>query len=226
MHVCLFDIDGTLLASGGAGKLALERGLAEEYGRPEAIEHLRLSGRTDRAIVRDLLEAAGVGDSVDHRLRLLEAYLRHLPDCLALAPGQVLPGVNELIDRLKSRSDVVLGLLTGNIRRGASIKLGHFGLDSHFSFGGFGDDHLHREDVAREALAAVRSHLGWEPPGENIWVIGDTPLDVLCARAINARAVAVCTGWHPREELASCQPDYLLDDLLEPTFVEDMRAGA
>jgi phosphoglycolate phosphatase-like HAD superfamily hydrolase len=110
---------------------------------------------------------------------------------------------------------VAVGLLTGNIRAGARVKLGHFGLFDYFAFGGFGDIHHDRDEVAREALAETHRHLGRTVPGERIWVVGDTPLDIRCARAIGARAVAVVTGWHPREELAACSPDLLLNDLSE-----------
>ncbi|MFO0841199.1 MAG: haloacid dehalogenase-like hydrolase [Gemmataceae bacterium] len=213
MHVFLFDIDGTLLSSGGAGKAALEEGLAEEFGVRGAIEKLTLSGRTDRAIAADLLSMSGLVVSEVNRRRLLAAYLRHLPACLARLRGWVLPGVVELVGRLRGRDRTAVGLLTGNIRAGARIKLGHFGLDGHFDFGGYGDDHLDRDDVAREALVAWRAHAEGEGDPLAVWVIGDTPHDVRCARAIGARAVAVATGWHDRAELAACGPDVLLDDL-------------
>lgn len=212
MQVFLFDIDGTLLSSGGAGKAALEEGLADAFGIRGTMARLKLSGRTDRAIVSDLLELSGLPNTVENRHRLLEAYLRRLPECLARLPGQVLPGVHDLISRLRQRDRTLVGLLTGNTRAGARLKLGHFGLADHFAFGGFGDDHLHRDDVAREALSALRTHHSHIVP-DTIWVIGDTPHDITCARAIQARAVAVTTGWHSREELAACNPDLLLDDL-------------
>jgi phosphoglycolate phosphatase-like HAD superfamily hydrolase len=109
--------------------------------------------------------------------------------------------------------------LTGNVRAGAQAKLGHFQLFDHFAFGGFGDLHFDRDDVAREALSAVQSHLDGEVNPERIWVIGDTPLDVRCARAIGARAVAVVTGWHSQEELSASRPDLLLPDLADPTLL-------
>jgi phosphoglycolate phosphatase-like HAD superfamily hydrolase len=216
MHVCLFDIDGTLIASGGAGKSALEAGLAEEFGIRRPIETLQLSGRTDLAIVRDLLAMHGLEDTPEMRRRVIEAYLRHLPDCLKRSNGQVLPGIAALLERLSGRADVKLGLLTGNLREGARLKLGHFGLFEHFAFGGYGDHHLDRDDVARAALAEARRVLDGEVCPGRVWVIGDTPLDVRCARAIGAKAVAVLTGWHCREELEGCCPDLLLADLSDP----------
>src|SRR5262245_53748098 len=214
--VYLFDIDGTLLASGGAGKAALEDGLAEEFGVRGAIDKLSLSGRTDRAIVADLLALSNLENTPENRERVLAAYLRHLPGCLARLQGRVLPGVVALLERLQGNERTAVGLLTGNIRAGAAIKLGHFGLAGHFPFGGFGDLHHDRDDVAREALGAVRERVGDPLDPGRIWVIGDTPHDVRCARAIGARAVAVTTGWHTREELLACVPDLLLDDLSDP----------
>jgi phosphoglycolate phosphatase-like HAD superfamily hydrolase len=216
MVVCLFDIDGTLLSSGGAGKAALEEGLADEFGIRGVMDQVSLSGRTDIAIVGDLLRLAGLADTPESRARLQAGYLRHLPACLVRCRGTVLPGVEALLGLLLGRNDVAVGLLTGNIRAGARLKLGHFGLHDYFAFGGFGDRHHSRDDVAREALEDVHRHLGAPVNPARVWVIGDTPLDVGCARAVGAHAVAVSTGWHPRAELEACSPDLLLDDLRDP----------
>ncbi len=181
MYVCLFDIDGTLISSGGAGKAALEAALAEEFGITRPVEKLQLSGRTDRAIIRDLFRMHVIDETAENLRRLTAAYLRLLPSCLRQNDGRVLPGVAELLLRLRDREDVLVGLLTGNVRDGARVKLGHFGLHEHFPFGGFGDLHFDRDDVAREALAEVKRLLnGTADPGR-IWVVGDTPLDVRCA---------------------------------------------
>src|SRR5438270_5704611 len=142
MFVCLFDIDGTLIASGGAGKAALETGFTEEFGVCSVIEKLSLSGRTDRSIVRDLLHGNGIEPSEANIARTLSAYLRHLPRHLTTnTVARVLPGVVDFLLRLSQREDVLVGLLTGNIRAGAEVKLGHFGLFEHFTFGGYGDHH-------------------------------------------------------------------------------------
>jgi phosphoglycolate phosphatase-like HAD superfamily hydrolase len=121
-----------------------------------------------------------------------------------------------LLERLRGCEKSAVGLLTGNVRAGARVKLGHFDLYHHFAFGGFGDDHLCRNDVAREALAAVQRHLNGDFAADRIWVIGDTPLDIRCARAIGARVAAIGTGFHALDELASEQPDLLLADLSDP----------
>jgi phosphoglycolate phosphatase-like HAD superfamily hydrolase len=217
MHVCLFDIDGTLISSGGAGKAALERALAEEFGIARITAKLELSGRTDRAICRDLFRYHVLDDTPENWQRLIGSYLRHLPSCLEQKGGRVLPGIAALLEGLRGREDLLVGLLTGNIRAGAKVKLGHFGLYDHFPFGGFGDEHFDRDDVAREALEAVRCHCNGSASADSIWVIGDTPLDVRCARAIGARAVAVATGWHAVSELEACQPDLLFADLSDAT---------
>jgi len=109
-----------------------------------------------------------------------------------------------------------LGLLTGNTRAGARIKLAHYGLDQYFDFGGFGDNHFERDDVAREALSATRERLGDAVDLDRVWVIGDTPNDVRCGRAIQARTIAVATGDHTREELAAANPDHLAAIFADP----------
>jgi phosphoglycolate phosphatase-like HAD superfamily hydrolase len=210
-HVILFDIDGTLIHGGGAGRAALLRALADVLAYPGPYESVSFSGRTDHAIMADFLALAGADCSFENRQRLVEAYLRHLPGCLRECPAHVLPGVLPLIAQLSRRPDVAIGLLTGNVREGAMVKLGHFGLWDYFPFGGFGGGHVCRDEVARSALADARRHLD-EKHGP-VWVIGDTPLDVRCARAIGASAVGVLTGWHGREEMEACGPDHLFDDL-------------
>lgn len=214
MFVCLFDVDGTLVRSGGAGKAALEGALADEFGVSGPCDRLDFSGRTDRAILGDLLRLCSLDEG--HHDRLLAAYLRRLPECLARLRGLVLPGVVELLARLSRRDDVAVGLLTGNARAGADAKMAHFGLSHHFRFGGYGDRHADRDDVAREALLDAERHLGRAADRTRVWVIGDTPHDVRCARAIGANALAVLTGWHGRDELAGHAPDLILDDLSDP----------
>ncbi len=215
MIACLFDIDGTLLASGGAGKAALETAFTEVFGIPLRVQ-IPYSGRTDRAISRELMQAHDVEPSPEHWQRLQSAYLARLPESLNRHDGRVLPGILNLLATLQARGDVAIGLLTGNIRAGARVKLGHFGLFDHFAFGGFGDQHFDRDDVAREALAEARSHLKTHILPERVWVIGDTPLDIRCARAINAKVAAVATGLHTCDQLREAKPDVTLQDLSDP----------
>jgi len=212
MHILFFDIDGTLINTCGSGLTALKIAFTEVFGTP-APEEVATAGRTDRAIARDLFLGGGVEDSAEHWHRFSEAYMRHLTHQLARRDGHVLPGVVALLERLSQRDDVALGLLTGNTPEGARIKLGHFGIDHYFRFGGFGDRHLDRNAVAQAALEAARSAVDHALSLDRVWVVGDTPLDIRCARHIGARAVAVATGMVPKPDLAEAAPDFLLDDL-------------
>lgn len=213
MPIILFDIDGTLVRTGGAGKAAMESALAEAFGVKELRDEVPYSGRTDVAIGRDLLRVHGIEPTPENQRKLRDAYLANLPESLRTRGGTVCPGIPELLAALAGRPGVVLGLLTGNVRLGARVKLSHFGLWDFFACGGFGDDHHDRDDVARAALACVRQHVSRHVDPSEVWVIGDTPLDVSCARAIGANAVAVATGWHPLEELARHEPDFIFNDL-------------
>jgi phosphoglycolate phosphatase-like HAD superfamily hydrolase len=212
MHICLFDIDGTLLSSGGAGKAAMEAALEAEFAVIRSSGGVPFSGRTDRAITQDLFHFHGIEWSAANWERFLAAYLDHLPGCLANHQGRVLPGIAELLEDIHGRDRFALGLLTGNVRDGARLKLGHYGLFDYFAFGGFGDHHMDRNDVAQEALAVIHSQFNGSSDIRSIWVIGDTPLDIRCARAIGAQAIAVATGTHSLDELAAERPDLLVPD--------------
>ena len=214
MNVFLFDIDGTLIDAGGAGQAAMEASLATEFGADQPVSGISTAGRTDRAIAVDLFQFHGIDINDDHWSRYLQTYFRLLPNALQTRPGVVLPGVPALLEQLHGRDDVKLGLLTGNFAQGAQLKLAHYGLDHHFPFGGFGDDHLDRDDVARDALQKVQlRHPG--VPSDRIWVIGDTPSDIRCGRAIGAKVVAVATVMFPADKLEPHQPDILLNDLTQ-----------
>jgi phosphoglycolate phosphatase len=210
MRVLLFDIDGTLIRSGGAGKAAMEAGLKSAFHVNEIHDRVAYSGRTDTGITRELLATHGLDPSDANVERLKSAYLAHLPAMLQQKGGEVLPGIEAAL--LGERQGAVVGLLTGNIRAGAEIKLRHFGLWEHFPFGGFADGLGDRDDVARHALAEAERYVGRPIDPTDVWVIGDTPLDVKCARVIGAKAVVVQTGWHHRDELVAARPDHLLPD--------------
>ncbi|MBB72953.1 MAG: haloacid dehalogenase [Planctomycetaceae bacterium] len=216
MYVVLFDIDGTLISTGGAGGAALMGAFRDTFsiGDPRPV---KFSGRTDRAISGDLFQLHGLANNEENWGRLRDGYLERLPGELARRSGKVLPGIESLLDTLTSRSDVSMGLLTGNLPDGARIKLEHYGLFHFFPFGAFGEQHEKRDDVARDALQLVQRRLADRTPQrDRIWVIGDTPFDVQCARAIGCRALAVATGIHERDELALSEPDLLLEDLGAP----------
>ena len=216
MHVLLFDIDGTLIDAGGAGQSAMEQAVARLFGETRPVEGIHAAGRTDRAIGRDLFDYYSIPATDDNWSRYMTTYFSLLPSSLLNRQGTILPGVVPLIEQLSTRSDVFLGLLTGNFAEGAKLKLTHFGLHHHFRTGGYGDSHLHRDDVARDALTAVKMHLP-DVKSDQIWVVGDTPADVQCGRAIGAKVLAVATGIFSSDQLAPHKPDVLLDDLTQTT---------
>lgn len=223
MHICLFDIDGTLLNTGGAGQAAMEAAIVEQLGTMEPIRGISYAGRTDRGIIHDIFTYYGFNPTPEAREAFVVAYLRNLPRHLEGRPGLVLPGVAELLAHLHARDDVTLGLLTGNLLAGARMKLEHFGLADYFDFalGAFGDEHLDRDDVARAAWEAVRErhrHVEDLSP-DRVWVIGDTPADVRCGRAIGAKVLAVATGIYPAEQLAAENPDRLVADFRDAEAV-------
>lgn len=208
----LFDIDGTLLASGGAGVRSLETAVAEIFGAA-GLAGVEIAGRTDLAIAHQLFARHGRELDPAALAAFLDRYLFHLARLLPVTDGRVLPGIVELLDTLKVRADCVLALLTGNLVRGAELKLTHYGLWEYFEFGAYADDHHDRNELGPVARRRALESRGWEFPPERIFVLGDTPHDITCARAIGARAVAIATGRHTREELAAHHPDFLFDDL-------------
>jgi phosphoglycolate phosphatase len=214
MKVCLFDIDGTLLHSGGAGGSAMLAAIREEFGASGPLYDIPAAGRTDRAIAIDVFNAYDLPFSELSFRQFLDCYLKllptHLKDCEP--QGRVYPGMPETLEILSQRDDIVLGLLTGNYREAAYLKLEHYGMHHHFDFGGFGDKYTSRNDVAKEALGHVHQRLGSDFDSSDVWVIGDTPADVECARAIGSNVVAVATGIYSIEELKPTEPDYLFED--------------
>ncbi|MFO1007401.1 MAG: haloacid dehalogenase-like hydrolase [Planctomycetaceae bacterium] len=214
--ICLFDIDGTLLRTGGAGQKAMERALTDVFGVPDPWEDIPAAGRTDRAITHDLFTYHELVPSEQQWEEFQSVYFRHLSSTLAELDGAVLPGIQTLLSHIATRPDVSMGLLTGNFRAAAKIKLQHYAIDQHFAYGGYGDHHHDRDDVARVAYAEACRHLAREVDPQAICVIGDTPSDVKCARAIGARAIAVATGMYTVDELARSQPDELYEDFSSP----------
>lgn len=219
MHIVLFDIDGTLLNSGGAGQAAMEAAIAEEFGAVEAITGIPFAGRTDRGITEDIFRFHNIPLTDEARERFLATYLRRLPEELERHPGLILPGVALMLAHLHARDDVFLGLLTGNILEGARRKLTHYGLDGYFDFelGAFGDEHASRDDVARRAWSVWRKlpQFGKNLHPGQIWVVGDTPADIQCARAIGAQVLAVATGRHDKSQLLAESPDRMVDCFAE-----------
>jgi phosphoglycolate phosphatase len=216
MHVLLFDIDGTLLNTGGAGQRAMEQALQTVFGITRPTEGISAAGRTDRAITHDLFAYHGIESTPEAWHQFHQTYLEHLGEMLPRLEGQILPGVKSLLETLAAREDVVLGLLTGNLAGGAELKLRHYGLHHYFVAGGFGDEHHDRDDVARMAREVIAEHCTFDIVDDRLWVVGDTPHDVRCGRAINARVAAVATGSFTLEQLRDANPDQLYADLSDP----------
>jgi len=216
VKLVLFDIDGTLITSRGAGRRAMRAAFERVFGTAGGIDHYDLRGRTDTHIVHDVMGAEGWEPArVTERLDdFFEAYVGGLVAEIGDGQGVVtLRGVTAVVERLAGSADVVLGLVTGNIEAGARIKLGPTGLWPRFRIGAYGSDHMDRRRLP--SLAARRAHalLGREFPPADVVVIGDTPHDVDCARACGAVAVAVATGQYPREALLADRPDHFFEDL-------------
>lgn len=211
----LFDIDGTLITSGGAGEEALRRSLLEKFGIQDDLSHIEIPGATDSGIANRVLDHHGILVSPANVAAFLDGYLHHLRLLLPGKPGRVLPGILPLLEKLRSRSDLVLALLTGNLVRGAEIKLTHYGLWHFFEFGAFADDHHDRNQLGNFAKARALEKRGIEFPAESIYVIGDTPRDIACGKACGAKTVAIATGGFSSESLAAHDPDYLFADLAD-----------
>lgn len=210
LKLVLWDIDGTLLRTAGAGGKSMYAALNSHFGSTPEWRNITFAGRTDRSIIRDLLAHGRVDVTEENIATLIAAYLAELPGQLNQPGTGALPGVTESLEFIASHPKASQGLLTGNLREGAYKKLSAYGLDHYFSFGGFGDLHMERDDVARDALRAAQE-FGLKEV-QDVWVIGDTPNDIKCARAIDAKVIAVATGTYSRDELSKYQPDILFDD--------------
>ncbi len=212
----LFDIDGTLVHTAHAGMRGLIAAFQRLHGRGEALDRVAIAGRTDRAILRDIFEVLDLEWCDDGIAAVCDAYIEQLPGELARVSPEtterfgVIAGVEPLLARLEADPRYVVGLLTGNLERGAAIKLRHFGLWERFAFGAFGDRHLDRRDLVPVAVERA-AEAGIAP--ERVVVIGDTPLDVDCAHAHGAIAVAVSTGQYTSAELAEAGADLVVDRL-------------
>ena len=209
----LFDIDGTLLHSGGAGEKALRLALKERFGRDDDLAQIELAGKTDSAIARKIFALHGIEPTPENLSAFLDGYLRHLERLLPETNGKLLPGILELLEALHARPHVALALLTGNLSRGADLKLAHYGVGHFFEFGAFADDSHDRNQLGPFARRARAKNAEWNFQAENIFVLGDTVHDIDCGRAIGAKTVAIATGNSTREELAAHGPDFLFDDL-------------
>ena len=214
MKLFLFDIDGTLLTTDGAGRAALKSAGADLFAIEEDLRTINVSGSTDTSIVEEILLHHALEASTANVNRYLGGYLVWLKQHLASQSGAILPGVISLLDLL-TQDGQAMGLLTGNVRRGAEIKLSAHGIWARFNFGAFGDDNSDRNQLGPIAKRRAEAALKTEFARQDIFVIGDTPKDIACARAFGAVAVAVATGRYSLANLSEHQPDHLCRDLAD-----------
>jgi phosphoglycolate phosphatase len=214
VRLVLFDIDGTLVHTGGAGTKAFALTFAHVFGLKHGSEKMKFAGRTDVSLVREFFKIHGVSESRENFSQFFQNYPFLLADVLSRSIGNECLGVKEFIaDLLALPQPPVLGLLTGNIQLGAEIKLRHFNLWEQFVFGGFADDHEERNHIAVAALARGRRVLDPHLQPQEVVVIGDTPFDVKCGKFIGAKTLAVATGGSKLEELQTTGADWAVADL-------------
>jgi phosphoglycolate phosphatase-like HAD superfamily hydrolase len=230
VKVVLFDIDGTILRTDGAGRRAMEYALREVFGTPGAASY-RYGGKTDWQIVRELMRDEGFDDAtIDQRMpQAISCYIGELQARLRSGAERVrcCAGVVDLIAALETRSDRVLGLLTGNVEPGAVAKLTAAGLGAErFRVNAFGSDHEDRHALPAIALARARTQLGTDVAGEALVLIGDTPADIACGRGVGARAIAVATGQYSVADLAAHNPHATFVDLGDTDAVLEAIANA
>ncbi len=214
-RLLLFDIDGTLVNTGGAGVVSLCKMVQRHFGARDNLDDIEIAGKTDRAIIRDILRKYNKPTSEENVARFAKVYVDGLSDELPQCRGRVLPGIAELLRRLQTREHIVLALLTGNLKRGAQLKLEHYDLWHFFEFGAFADDHHDRNELGAFAHTRARDKHGHDFDAANIDVIGDTGHDVACGKVFGARTIAVATGGWSREHLRDCAPEFLFDDFAD-----------
>ncbi|MEM8733368.1 MAG: HAD family hydrolase [Planctomycetota bacterium] len=213
-HVLLFDIDGTLIDSGGAGGGALLKALQREF-ELDQVQPVGLHGRTDLGIFSELLENHGISPDAGNFERLKNQYLELLPSELLSRTAEVLPGVRELLNHLQSCEQVVSAILTGNLPGSAQLKLEHHGLWDFFEFGIYGDLAPHRPDLAVPAMDIVAKRVEAGVAGSDVTIIGDTPLDVELAKRMGARCLGVCTGGFEAVHLRDAGADHVVENMAD-----------
>jgi phosphoglycolate phosphatase len=214
IRLALFDIDGTLIHTGGAGVRAFAKVFATEFGATDGFERLKFAGRTDLSLVREFFSFHHIPATAENFQRFFDRYVFWLDHILKESQTRLCLGVVEFIGQLRGlKEPPLLGLLTGNIRLGAEIKLRHFGLWDHFLTGAFADDHEQRDQIAAIARERGSKILGEQLDGQDVLVVGDTPLDIQCGRAIGAKVLAVASGGATLDELKAHQPDWAVPHL-------------
>lgn len=218
VRLVLFDIDGTLVHTGGAGVKAFAKVFETEFKATEGFERMKFAGRTDRGLVREFFDMHVIPASEENFQRFTDQYVFWLDHILQTSKTELCPGVLEMLDGLEAlQSKPLIGLLTGNIRLGAEIKLRHFGIWEWFEVGGFADEHEERDCIASVARERGCRLLKEPLTPEQVVVVGDTPLDIRCGRSIGAKVLAVSTGGATLDQLKQHNPDWLVHDLREIT---------
>ena len=223
MRLLLFDIDGTLIHSGGAGRDAIADAFAAEYGL-SGLDGVQIDGRTDTGIFADALRLVGVEPTPAAVDRMTAAYIERLPEALGTHDGRVLEGVVDLLDALRG-TETVVGLATGNVAKGAELKLRHYGIWDRFVAGGFGDVSSDRTKVVAAAVEALAKAGGVAVAAASPIVIGDTPRDVTAGHAAGARVLAVATGNYEEGALREAGADHVLPDLSDTGAALEILLG-
>jgi phosphoglycolate phosphatase len=223
-RLLLFDIDGTLISTMGAGVEALKIVMEQRWAVRDELRDIEIAGKTDRNIAADILRKYRVEPGDENVSAFLNEYVEELQRLLPQLDGHVLPGISELLPRMKAKPDRILALLTGNVERGARLKLQRYGLWDFFDFGAYADDHHDRNELGAFARRRAQEKHGHAFDAARIDVIGDTGHDIACGKAIGARTIAVATGSWSRERLSAFEPDFLFDDLRNVDEVIDTLA--
>jgi phosphoglycolate phosphatase len=216
MRLILFDIDGTLIDSGGAGVRALDSALKELFSIENGFHGISMAGKTDPSIMREGLIKHGL--SADGNLeKVMAEYLKHLRQEIQNDRKQIKPGIYEALGKLRSKTNLGLGLLTGNIEQGARIKLEPFQLNPYFPSGAFGSDHEDRNMLLPVAVTRYQELFSYTIRIEECIIVGDTPRDVECAQIYGAACFAVATGPYSTDDLMDAGADYVVEDLSDPS---------
>lgn len=214
MKLLLFDIDGTILLTNGAGTRAANRAFEKIYGLKDAMGGIEAAGKTDPLILSEIFMKSLSREYTPGEAQVLyREYVEFLEEEIVKSRIDIMPGIPFLLENLSVRRDIILGIATGNIEHGAWIKLRQSRLDVHFGFGGFGSDSGSREGLIRKAIERAKNHLNRKDDFDEVFVIGDTPYDIIHGRAAGAVTVAVATGSYSARELRNHNPDYLFDHL-------------
>jgi len=214
MKLILWDIDGTLVCTGKAGETALLKAIKEKTGKDGSLDVIDYRGRTDLFIARQILDHHGLPITSESLHAFTECYLKHLAIELPKAKdGRLLPGILAALEAVKKHKGIAQGLLTGNLVKGAQLKLDHYSVWHYFEFGAFADDSHIRDELGPYALRRAKDRHGRDFKPKDVFIVGDTPHDIACARAIGANSIAVATGNFSKDDLLKCEPTAYFDDL-------------